>query len=168
MQAREDGATTGLPTGLCRAELNKLRFGYSALIGNRSLKKDNGINILNTTYRMRLKKYCNLSPETDEGAYKFMVHESLTTMVQADHYRSFTDESGQQILYDFVRHDRRFIKQRDPNMRSLPISKSSLEFPAKGSAFDQQYDFCIGPFSTEQQLKLITQNGASFEIELLP
>ena len=155
-------------TNLCRAELNKLRFGYSALIGNRSLKKDNGINILSTTYRMRLKKYCNLAPETDEGAYKFMVHESLTTMVQADHYRSFTGESGQQMLYDYVRHDRRFIKQRDPNTRSLPIPKSALEFPAQPSSHDQQYEIQIGPFENARQISIITQNGASFEIELLP
>lgn len=54
-----------------------------------------GVKILTDSYRNDL---ANCGLREDSGAYKFLLHQALTNLVQADHYRCFTDESARYYL----------------------------------------------------------------------
>lgn len=144
-------------TAFIRLELQKLQFGYASRLGKLNLSRQNGVSILLNTYRMRLEKYCGVTANYDEGALKFMVHQSLQTLVQADHYRSFTGESGQQCLYDYVRHDRRFIKERsfDEKFLAKRLPNAQVVYPCKeGSEHEVTLEVELGETETLQLLSL--------------
>ena len=101
---------------LCRLELQKLKFGYADLLGRVDLQKDKGVELLRRTYRSRLEN-CGLTRSEDEGAYLFMLHQSLGTKIQADHYRGLTGESGREFLLSIVMQDRRFIPEEKRRQR---------------------------------------------------
>lgn len=113
--SKDDGTTPLDPveiSKLCRAELQKLKSGFADLIGNVDLKRTQGVRMLLETYADRLSEYAGIDKEKDEGAYRFMCHRSLGSSVQADHYRSFSGESGRKCLLDYVSQDRRFLKSK--------------------------------------------------------
>jgi len=97
---------------LCKLELQQLKFGYADLLGRVDLQKEKGMQLLKETYRSRLEA-CGLNRINDEGAYLFMLHQSLGNKVQADHYRGLTGESGREYLLSIVMQDRRFIEETD-------------------------------------------------------
>lgn len=97
---------------LCKTELQLLKIGYADLLKRVDLQKEKGVELLKMTYRSRLER-CGLSKSSDEGAYLFMLHQSLGNKVQADHYRGLTGESGREFLLSIVMQDKRFIEEDD-------------------------------------------------------
>lgn len=99
-------------TDACRTVLHNCGVGYAALAGLQDLHTGAGIHMLHATYRYRLEDVCRL--RDDPGLLTFMLHHSLTNLVQADHYRSFTDPTAQHMLHTAISRDNRF----DPPSRS--------------------------------------------------
>ena len=96
----------------CRAELQNLTYGYAQQLGVYNLVREGGTEVLRKTYQHRLEKYCGVTQQTDEGAWLFLLHRSLSRSVQADHYRGFTSESGRRCMLSYVQQDRRFLKKQ--------------------------------------------------------
>jgi len=112
----DDGTTPIDPVVIkqrCKTELLRLKFGYADLLGKVDLQKSKGTEMLRKTYRVRLENICGLTRAKDEGAYIFMLHQSLGNKVQPDHYRGFTGESGREFLRNVVMQDCRFIPPED-------------------------------------------------------
>ena len=147
-------------TKLCRRELQKLRFGYADLIGDADLSRDKGIRMLRETYKDRLQR-CGISGEYDDGAMLFMMHQSLGNNTQADHYRSFTGETGRQFLLDCVMLDRRFLPKQ---------VAACLTHAGRGSFELRPEDNCEHQATIEFDLmpgeiaEVRTKSGAFFEI----
>ena len=163
LSAEDDGLTpleAREITELCRLELQKMRFGYAELIGNADLSRDKGITMLRSTYRARLEA-CGITKDHDEGAWLFMHHMSLGNNTQADHYRSFTAESGRQCLLDYVMQDRRFLpKQFSPCLYHAGSGSFTLR-PEDGNAYQAFIEFELVP---GERAMIRTQTGAYFEI----
>ena len=92
-------------TADCRNVLHNCGIGYAALAGLQDLHTGAGIRMLLNTYKDRLEDACRL--KNDPGLLAFMLHHSLTNLVQADHYRSFTDPTAQHMLYTVIHRDHR-------------------------------------------------------------
>lgn len=147
-------------TELCRLELQKMRFGYAELIGNADLSRDKGITMLRSTYRARLEA-CGITKDHDEGAWLFMHHMTLGNNTQADHYRSFTAESGRQCLLDYVMQDRRFLpKQFSPYLYHTGRGSFTLR-PEDDNAYQALIEFELNP---PEIATIRTQTGANYEI----
>ena len=147
-------------TELCRLELQKMRFGYAELIGNADLSRDKGITMLRSTYRARLEA-CGITKDHDEGAWLFMHHMTLGNNTQADHYRSFTAESGRQCLLDYVMQDRRFLpKQFSPYLYHAGRGSFTLR-PEDDNAYQALIEFELNP---PEIATIRTQTGANYEI----
>lgn len=136
---------------VCRTELQRLRFGVADLLGNIDLQKDKGVQLLKKTYEHRLEKYCGVSREKDEGAWLFFRHMSLGKRIQADHYRSFTGESGRQCLMDYVMQDRRFL----PDLRRGKKGTTSYRTIA------DRREYTVYPCDSENEQQVLVE----FELE---
>ena len=66
-----------------------------------------GFGLLQESYRQDL---LNCGFIEDSGAYLFLCHKSLTNLVQADHYRSFTDETARYYLATMLLRARPLMK----------------------------------------------------------
>jgi hypothetical protein len=166
-----DAGTTQLDpsqiTALCRAELQRLTFGYADLLGSADLRKTRGTELLRATYRHRLETYCGVTVKTDEGALLFLLHHSLGNKIQADHYRSFTAESGRQCLLDYVKQDRRFIPQYPRKRRKTTRTQGGRDIHTLAK-LDQENEqqatitFELGP---NEVAEFFTEHGARITME---
>ncbi len=71
------------------------------------VERSAGIGLLQESYRQNLLD-CGFLEDT--GAYLFLRHMSLTNLVQADHYRSFTDDSARYYLATMLLRARPKVK----------------------------------------------------------
>ena len=113
--AKSDPMTKLLPSQLTEACRNVLRHcgvGYAALAKHQDLQSGAGIHLLHETYRYRLEEICGL--RDDPALVKFLMHNVLTNLVQADHYRCFTDASAQHMMATALLRDKRFEKDIPP------------------------------------------------------
>ena len=147
-------------TELCRLELQKLRIGYANLIGDADLSRDKSITMLHATYRARLEA-CGISQDYDKGAWLFMQHRSLGNNTQADHYRSFSAETGRQCLLDYVMHDHRFIHRRFSSYLQHAGEGPFTLLPEDDNAHQATVEFDLNP---DDVATIRTQTGAYFEI----
>ena len=132
----------------CRTTLHEIVLGYADRLGRRELMRAKGTRQLVNTYDKRLSD-CGVDRTNDYGAWLFLRHMQMRRLIQADHYRSFTGESGRQCMYDYVSHDRRFLP---------PRSKTGDDIlPEKGYRLES----CVREGNTDCQL-------LELEIELNP
>ena len=99
-------------TEACRNVLKNAGVGYAVLAGLKEYQKGAGITLLQQTYRYRLETVCGLSE--DQAIVRFMMHESLANMLQANHYRCFTDETAWNYLLTALERDKRFEDEVKP------------------------------------------------------
>ena len=132
----------------CRITLHEIVLGYAERLGRHELMRAKGTRQLINTYDKRLSN-CGVERANDYGAWLFLRHMQMRRLIQADHYRSFTGESGRQCMYDYVSHDRRFLP---------PRSKTGDDIlPEKGYRLES----CLREGNTDCQL-------LELEIELNP
>ena len=92
----------------CRWMLTKAGVSGSNSPG----KRQPTFAILRENYRHRLLTYCGLRDEP--GAVAFLMGDSMADDTTSDHYRNFTDEEGQRMLYRALARDRRFYAEPMP------------------------------------------------------
>lgn len=73
-----------------------------------------GWNLLRDSLEHRLVTCCGL--EEEPGAVSFLMGRSLANDTTSDHYHSFTDPSGQELLYRALARDRRFLCEPAPRL----------------------------------------------------
>ena len=93
-------------TQYCRSKLLEFGVNYGDLAYDRSLPDGAGVRLLIAHYKHCLMYRCGL--RKDGGALKFLLGQSLAGNTTADHYRSFTDRSGQEWLQMILNRDREF------------------------------------------------------------
>lgn len=106
---------------------------------------------------------------TDEGAWLFMQHRSLSKSVQADHYRSFTSESGSKCLLSYVKQDQRFLpqKKRISRTRSKQAGKTTYTLFPDDDQNEQLFEIelKIDPnLSPDQLIRISAVNGLILDI----
>lgn len=102
----------------CRTMLHEIVLGYADRLGRHELIRAKGTRQIINTYDKRLSN-CGVDRTNDYGAWMFLRHMQMRRLIQADHYRSFTGESGRQCMYDYVSHDRRFLPPMRQNNDSI-------------------------------------------------
>ena len=96
-------------TASCRNVLRNFGVGYATLAGLHNCQRGAGITLLLQTYKHHLEDICGL--KNDPAAVTFLQHKSLVNMLQANHYRCFTDATGLNYLTTALRRDKRFVKE---------------------------------------------------------
>lgn len=99
-------------TESCRNILRNAGVGYAVLAGLKEYQKGAGITLLHQSYRYRLETVCGL--KEDQAIVRFMMHESLVNMLQANHYRCLTDETAWDYLLTALERDKRFEDEVKP------------------------------------------------------
>ena len=84
--------------------------------GDNPDKRTYGWNLLRDNLEHRLVTYCGL--QATSGAVKFLLGRSLASDTTSDHYHSFADPSGQEMLYRALARDRRFFCEPMPRLSS--------------------------------------------------
>lgn len=96
-------------TATCRNLLHNAGVGYSTLAGLTDYQQGAGITLLLQTFQHHLENVCRL--KNDPAAVLFLQHKSLVNMLQANHYRCFTDTTARHYLITALRRDKRFLKE---------------------------------------------------------
>lgn len=96
-------------TATCRNLLHNAGVGYSKLAGLTDYQQGAGITLLLQTFQHHLENACHL--KDDPAAVLFLQHKSLVNMLQANHYRCFTDTTARHYLITALRRDKRFLKE---------------------------------------------------------
>lgn len=100
------------PSVLTERSRNILRnfgVGYAELAALQDFKSGAGINMLLNTYRHRLEEICGL--KNDPALANFLMHHSMANMLQANHYRSFTDPVALKMIVGILNRDPRMKKE---------------------------------------------------------
>lgn len=97
-------------TAACRNLLHNAGVGYAELAGLQSYRQGAGITLLHKTFQHRVEDICCL--KHDPAAVSFLQHKSLVNMLQANHYRCFTDATARNYLMTALRRDKRFENER--------------------------------------------------------
>ena len=104
--SKEDDPKTALtPEYLrekCRYVMRDMGVGYARLAGLREQHTGAGVKLLQNTYKHRLEA-CGIAE--DSALQRFMLHQSLVAMVQANNYRCFTDESATWLIQTYLARD---------------------------------------------------------------
>ena len=83
--------------------------------------------LLRNNLHYRLTTYCGLGQMP--GAVNFLLGNSLANDTTSDHYRSFVDQEGQEMLYRSLARDRRFYCDTAPELHGEGVFKA--QFPDK-------------------------------------
>ena len=86
--------------------LQKMQDGYARLAQFKDLESGAGVELLQSTYLNRLNEHCGL--RSDPAMVDFLRHRALNGMLQANHYRAFTDHTALYFMYHAMRRDKRF------------------------------------------------------------
>ena len=87
-----------------RVHLSQYLFGYAGRIALKTgTTISMGTELLRNTRKKHLTEDCRF--DDDRGAVLFLLHQSLTGLVQADNYRCFTDYYGRKYLYSRLSQD---------------------------------------------------------------
>ena len=106
---------------ISRTVLRDCGVGYATLAALEEYKKAAGITLLHNTYQYRLNDVCLL--KYDPAIVKYMRHQSLGNMLQADHYRSFNDFSARYHIATALSRDTRFESSQ---LNKKPIKKTKI------------------------------------------
>ena len=96
--------STGELTNYIRSTVGAYTIGYAGRIKLEGMTSAMGVQLLRNTRGRHLVEDCGL--RDDPGALTFLLHKSMTSQVQADSYRSFTDATGRQYLFSKLCRDR--------------------------------------------------------------
>lgn len=91
-------------TNYIRSTVGAYTIGYAGRIRLEGIASAMGVQLLRNTRGKHLVEGCGL--RDDPGALTFLLHKSMTSQVQADSYRSFTDATGRQYLFSKLCRDR--------------------------------------------------------------
>lgn len=91
-------------TNYIRSTVGAYTIGYAGRIRLEGIASAMGVQLLRNTRGRHLVEDCGL--RDDPGALTFLLHKSMTSQVQADSYRSFTDATGRQYLFSKLCRDR--------------------------------------------------------------
>jgi len=83
--------------------------------------------LLRNNLHCRLTAYCGLGQMP--GAVNFLLGNSLANDTTSDHYRSFVDQEGQEMLYRSLARDRRFYCDPAPKLSGEGVHEA--QFPDK-------------------------------------
>lgn len=144
-------------TAKCKYYLRDCGTGYAKLARLPGCPEGGGVTLLQNTYKARLKK-CGF--DKDDGLLKFMLHQSLINMVQANNYRCFTDSTAVWMIETLLRRD-------DLRFASEEKRKVLWDLKKVGSAYDYRIESFskASPADVEMQIKL--EKGEKIEIEAL-
>lgn len=106
----------------CRWSLTK-----AGVAGGSAGKRRPTFELLRNNFRHRLLTYCGLRDEP--GAVNFLLGNSLAGDTTSDHYRSFTDPEGQEMLYHALARDRRFFAEPKPEKPETDPEREVWTFP---------------------------------------
>lgn len=106
---------------ISRTVLRDCGVGYATLAALQEYQKAAGITLLHNTYQYRLNDVCLL--KHDPAIVKYMRHQSLGNMLQADHYRSFNDFSARYHIATALSRDTRFESSQ---FNKKPIKKGKI------------------------------------------
>lgn len=148
----------------CRNVLQTIVLGYAERLGRYELISAKGTRQLINTYDKRLID-CGVDKTNDYGAWLFLRHMQMRRLVQADHYRSFTGESGRQCMFDYVSHDRRFLPPRSQNKEEVLLEKGyRLENYEREGDMDCQLLELEIELNPGETLIVYTEHGALLQI----
>ena len=102
--AGQKAISPGELTNYIRSTVGAYTIGYAGRIKLEGMASAMGVQLLRNTRGKHLVEDCGL--RDDPGALAFLLHRSMTSQVQADSYRSFTDRTGRQYLFTNLRRDR--------------------------------------------------------------
>ena len=155
-------------TGKCRDVLKKAGIGYAAFARLKEYQKGSGITLLQQTFRYRLETVCGLSE--DQAIVRFMMHESLANMLQANHYRCFTDETALDYMLTALERDKRFedeVKPARTIKRQKIDSGERITALAENSKRRNRATFRIR-LNPGQLTKVYATHGCHVEIRTVP
>lgn len=151
-------------TEACRNILRNAGVGYAVLAGLKEYQKGAGITLLHQTYRYRIETVCGLSE--DQAIVRFMMHESLVNMLQANHYRCLTDETAWNYLLTALERDKRFedeVKPARPIKRQKIDSGEQITALAENSKRRNRATFCMR-LKPGETAKVYAAHGCRVEI----
>ena len=94
----------------CLCVLRKLGI-YRDTPGQRQIP---ALRLLQSNFHHRLLTYCGLRDEP--GMVNFILGRAMSSDTTSDHYRSFTDPYGQELIYRALARDRRFFCDLPPEL----------------------------------------------------
>ena len=109
------------------------------------LPKDTAVcELLRNNLHCRLTAYCGLGQEP--GAVNFLLGSSLASDTTSDHYRSFADPEGQEMLYRALARDRRFYCDPAPELQGEGVFQA--QFPDKRNCVQSRLSCKAGTYIT--------------------
>ena len=100
--------------------------------------------LLRNNLHCRLTTYCGLGQAP--GAVNFLLGNSLANDTTSDHYRSFVDQEGQEMLYRSLARDRRFYCDPAPKLNGEGIHEA--QFPDKRNCVQSHLSCKAGIYVT--------------------
>lgn len=152
-------------------QLRAAKFGYAGYAKlPDDLSASLGAPLLRSTRTKHLNEDCGLSK--DPGARCFMLHRSMGGMVQADHYRSFTDPTGRTYLWRLIRQDRHGIPAQEADAAKTPKKTSrvqrgaddELRFRGTGTRGDMLITVQLKHIKEGDVIEAISEGGCYLEI----
>lgn len=135
--AGQKAISPGELTNYIRSTVGAYTIGYAGRIKLEGMASAMGVQLLRNTRGKHLVEDCGL--RDDPGALAFLLHRSMTSQVQADSYRSFTDRTGRQYLFSKLRRDRHGCPpptKENTHMSAVSLSDGRQELrvpPVSGS-----------------------------------
>ena len=135
--AGQKAISPGELTNYIRSTVGAYTIGYAGRIKLEGMASAMGVQLLRNTRGKHLVEDCGL--RDDPGALAFLLHRSMTSQVQADSYRSFTDRTGRQYLFPKLRRDRHGCPpptKENTHMSAVSLSDGRQELrvpPVSGS-----------------------------------